>query len=308
MIKIGSRGSKLALRQAEWVQDQLQQKGHTVEIHTIKTSGDKILDVPLAQVGGKGLFVKEIEEALLREEIDLAVHSMKDVPTALAAGLHIAVITKREDPRDALISPRGEELLDLPEGATVGTSSLRRQAQLLALRPDLRIRSLRGNLDTRLRKLEGGDVDAIVLAAAGLHRMGWQDRITEYLETNRLLPAIAQGALGIECRKDDPEIQEAILPLNDSETAMTVKAERVMLEKLEGGCQVPIGGYSTLSDEKITLEGLVASLDGKKIVRESQTVSFLKARDLGLSVAAALLDKGAGDILKAIYSEDGPPA
>lgn len=302
-VRIGSRGSKLALWQAEWVRDRIEAKGIPVKIYKIQTSGDKILDVPLAKVGGKGLFVKEIEEALLREEIDLAVHSMKDLPGILPDALHIPVITKREDPRDALVSPDGKKLADLSEGATVGTSSLRRQAQLMAFRPDLHIVSLRGNLDTRLRKVQEGNLDAIVLAAAGLHRMGWEKQISEYLPIEQLLPAIAQGALGIECRKDDPEIQEIVLTLNHSETSMAVRTERAMLARLEGGCQVPIGGHATFVDGKITLQGLVASLDGKEIVREKQTVPFLEAGGLGVSVAEALLKKGAGTILEAIYAE-----
>ncbi|MFQ5598816.1 MAG: hydroxymethylbilane synthase [Nitrospiria bacterium] len=302
MIKIGSRGSKLALWQAEWVRSRLKAQGIESEICHIQTSGDKILDVPLAKVGGKGLFVKEIEEALLREEIDMAVHSMKDLPSALPDGLHIAAVTQREDPRDALVSREGLALADLPQGARVGTSSLRRQAQLLSLRPDLKIGALRGNLNTRLKKLKEGRFDAILLAAAGLHRLGWREQITEYLPTEHFLPAIGQGALGIECRKDDPEVQEMILPLNHSETSMTVKAERAMLDRLEGGCQVPIGGHATLSDGNITLMGLVAGLDGKVIVRENQSLPYLEAGGLGVSVAEALLAKGARSILEALYS------
>lgn len=304
MIRIGSRASRLALWQAEWVQGQLQEKGFKAEIHKIETKGDKILDVPLAKVGGKGLFVKEIEEALMREEIDIAVHSMKDLPGDIPIPLQIGAIPLREDPRDALVSRTGLPLAELPTGARVGTSSLRRQAQLMALRPDLKIVSLRGNLDTRMRKLNAGEFEAILLAAAGLHRIGWGAEITEYLSPDRFLPAIAQGALAIECRKDDVEIQDAILFLNHAETAIAVRAERAMLARLEGGCQVPIGGYATLLDGNITLKGLVASLDGKRLIQETQTASRFEAESLGIAVAEALLAKGADTILKEVYSTD----
>ncbi|MFQ5543435.1 MAG: hydroxymethylbilane synthase [Nitrospiria bacterium] len=301
-IKIGSRSSRLALWQADWVQAQLQSKGISVEIIKIKTTGDKILDVPLSKVGGKGLFVKEIEEALLRHEIDIAVHSMKDVPGKLPDNLHIAAIPKREDPRDAIISFNSISLTELQKGATVGTSSLRRMSQLLAIRPDIQIVSLRGNLDTRLRKLDEGQFSAILLAAAGLHRMGWGERITEYLAPDHFLPAIGQGALGIECREEDPETNELIAFLNHPETATAVTAERAMLARLEGGCQVPIGGYATMTGDQVTLEGLVASLDGKEIIKTSQTESVSKAEALGVSVAESLLNAGAAQILSAVYS------
>ncbi len=303
-IRIGSRGSKLALWQAEWVQSQLQSKGILVEIHIIKTKGDKILDVPLAKVGGKGLFVKEIEDALLEKQIDLAVHSMKDMPGAMPKGLQIGAIPKREDSRDALIAKDSLSLDSLPAGATVGTSSLRRQAQLLALRPDLNIVSLRGNLDTRLRKLSEGDFDAILLAAAGLHRLGWGEEITETLSPKRFLPAIAQGALCIQTRENDAEINGLIQFLNHPETATAVTAERALLARLEGGCQVPIGGHATLSGDQITLEGLVASLDGKEIIRETQRAPRAEAASLGIAVAEALLKKGAAKILDAVYSKE----
>ncbi|MFY9268673.1 MAG: hydroxymethylbilane synthase [Candidatus Manganitrophaceae bacterium] len=301
ILKIGSRGSQLALWQANWVKDQLEQKGISVEIIKIKTTGDKILDVPLAKVGGKGLFVKEIEEALLRGEIDLAVHSMKDVPSQLPESLHLAAIPKREDPRDALISRGGLRLADLPSVAKIGTSSLRRQAQLWAARPDLKFAMLRGNLDTRLRKLTEGEFDAIILAAAGLHRLGWSDRIIEYLSTEVSLPAIGQGALGIECRREDREVNAQIAFLNDPETACTVTAERALLHRLEGGCQVPIAGYATLLDGEITLEGRVATLDGREVLREQQHAPISEAVPLGIRVAEALLAKGAEKILKTVY-------
>ncbi len=302
-IQIGSRGSKLALWQAEWVQQQLQSQDITAEIQIIKTKGDKILDVPLAKVGGKGLFVKEIEDALLEKKIDLAVHSMKDMPGEIPSGLKIGAIPEREDPCDAIIAREGLTLDTLPRGATVGTSSLRRQAQLLAIRPDLKIVSLRGNLDTRLRKLKEGEFDAILLAAAGLHRLGWGAEITETLAAERFVPAIAQGALSIETRCEDPEVNGVIAFLNHPETTTAVTAERAMLARLEGGCQVPIGGYATLSGHEITLEGLVASLDGKEIIREKQSGKTSKAQQLGISVAEALLEKGAEKILKSVYSD-----
>jgi len=303
-IRIGSRASKLALWQAEWVQSQLRQRGHAAEIEKIETKGDKILDVPLAKVGGKGLFVKEIEEALLREEIDIAVHSMKDMPAEVPEGLQIGPVPLREDPRDALISHAGKPLSDLSQGAVVGTSSLRRQAQLLALRPDLKIVSLRGNLDTRLRKVKEGTFDAILLAAAGLHRLGWTEEITEYMVPETFLPAIAQGALAIEFRKLDIQTLDQILFLNHSETGIAVKAERAMLARLEGGCQVPIGGHATLENGEITLKGLIASLDGKRIIQETQTASRFEAEPLGIAVAEALLSQGGDVILKELYDAD----
>lgn len=305
IIRIGSRASKLALWQSEWVRTQLEGKGLQVEIQKIETKGDKILDVPLAKIGGKGLFVKEIEEALLREEIDIAVHSMKDMPGEMPEGLQIGPIPLREDPRDALISREGKVLADLPQGAVVGTSSLRRQAQLLALRPDLKIVSLRGNLDTRLRKVKEGAFDAILLAAAGLHRLGWASEITEYLAPESFLPAIAQGALAIQFRQRDIETLDHILFLNHSETGVAVKAERAMLARLEGGCQVPIAGHATLSEGNVTLKGRVLSLDGKRVIEETQTASSLEAQSLGVAVAEALLAKGADVILKELYAADG---
>lgn len=301
-IRIGSRGSKLALWQAEWVQSQLQSQGIAVEIQIIKTKGDKILDVPLAKVGGKGLFVKEIEDAFLGNEIDLAVHSMKDMPGEMPEGLQIGAIPEREDPRDAVIAREGVSLDALPEGACVGTSSLRRQAQLLALRPDFKIVSLRGNIDTRLRKLKAGAFDAILLAAAGLRRLGWGDEITETLAPRRFLPAIAQGALCIQTRTDDAKTNSLIRFLNHPETAAAVTAERAMLARLEGGCQVPISGHATLSGDQILLEGWVASLDGEEIIRESRRAPVSGAAALGVSVAESLLEKGAAPILAAIYS------
>ncbi|MBI3600320.1 MAG: hydroxymethylbilane synthase, partial [Nitrospinae bacterium] len=261
-IRIGTRGSQLALWQADWVKDRLIEwnPGIEVEIHKIKTTGDKILDAPLSKVGGKGLFVKEIEEALLDNRIDLAVHSMKDVPTDLPDGLCISAITEREDPRDALISKDGLNLKELKKRAKIGTSSLRRQVQLLNFRDDFEIHQLRGNLNTRMKKLSAGDFDAIILAAAGVKRMGWQDKITEYLPYELFLPAIGQGALGIEIRKSDKEMERIAEKFNHKETSLCVRAERAFLKRLEGGCQVPIAAFGTVNSSDVRLEGLVASI------------------------------------------------
>ena len=306
-IIIGTRGSKLALWQAEWIKSELQKLNPCLEIelNKIKTTGDKILDVPLAKVGGKGLFVKEIEEALLRGEADIAVHSMKDVPTEFPEGLYLAVITKREDPRDAFIS-RISNFRELPNGATIGTSSLRRSCQLLGLRPDLKIEQLRGNLDTRLRKLDEGQFDAIILAAAGVKRLGWAERITEILEPEISLPAIGQGAVGIECRTNDEFINKLIAPLNHPETSVCVRAERACLKKLEGGCQVPIAAYARLIDDKIVMEGLVGSVSGDSIIKSSIEGVPENAGSLGVTLAEDLLSKGAKKILDEVYGRCAP--
>lgn len=304
-IVIGTRGSKLALWQAEWVRSLLmeQNPGLTVEIKKIKTTGDKILDVPLAKVGGKGLFVKEIEEELSSRGVDLAVHSMKDVPTVLPEGLHLSAILKREDPRDALIS-RGVKFADLPHGATVGTSSLRRSCQLLSVRPDLKIVSLRGNLETRFRKLDEGQFDAIILAAAGVRRLGWGDRIVEYIDPKLSLPAIAQGAVGVECRVDDEFINSILKPLDHPETAICVRAERACLIKLEGGCQVPIAAHATLSGDRLDMDGLVGEVDGSKIIRARREGGAARdAEAIGLALADDLLAQGAREILAKVYGE-----
>jgi len=276
-----------------------------VEFVVIKTTGDKIQDVPLAKVGGKGLFVKEIEDALLGGDVDLAVHSMKDVPAQLPEGLTIGVVPAREDPRDVLVARSAEGLRDLPRGACVGSSSLRRAAQIRAIRPDIRVESLRGNLDTRLRKLERGDYDAIVLAAAGLHRMGWRDRITSYLEVEDFLPAVGQGALGLEFREDDHDVRELLAPLHHSETAVAVQAERSFLETLEGGCQVPIGGHARAAEGWLELSGLVASVDGSRLFRVSRSSPWEDAARLGVRVAQELLQAGARAILEEVYRDSG---
>lgn len=302
---LGTRGSKLAVHQSQWVQARLQElaPGLTISLRRIQTSGDKILDVPLAKIGGKGLFVKEIEDALLSKEIDLAVHSMKDVPTALPDGLEILCVPPREDPRDALITHDGCGLDQLKPGARIGTSSLRRQAQLLHYRPDFVIEMLRGNLDTRLRKLREGQFDAIVLAAAGLRRLAWEQEITECLPVHVSLPAIAQGALGIEARSDDTFVCELLGRFEHPATRITVTAERALLHRLEGGCQVPIAAHAVLEGDTLRLDGLVASVDGRRIIRHQITGAATEAYHLGTKLAERLLAEGGDVILKEIYGQ-----
>jgi len=302
-IKIGTRGSLLAKTQSTWVKEQIEAEHPdvSVELVIIVTKGDKILDVPLAKVGGKGLFVKEIEEALLRKDVDLAVHSMKDVPAELPEELHLGIIPVRENPHDAFISSKYASLADLPQGSTVGTSSLRRRAQLAALRPDLEIVDLRGNLDTRLRKLDEGQFQAIILAAAGLNRLGMSSRATGYFTSEEMLPAVGQGSLGIELRKDDTELLAGLQFLNDAKTTTAVTAERAFLYRLEGGCQVPIGAFAEVSDDQVELTGLVASVDGKVVLKESMTGPVVEAHDLGTRLANKLLDMGGREILAEVY-------
>ena len=299
-IVIGSRGSQLALWQANWVKSELERLHDNVDIdiRIIATSGYIIQDVPLAKIGGKGLFVKEIEEALLANEIDLAVHSMKDVPMELPTELGISVITKRENPLDALISKNGEKLADLPQGATIGTSSLRRSSQLLKYRDDFKIHPLRGNVDTRLRKVEEGKYDAILLASAGLNRLGWANRITEEISHDILLPAMGQGALGIETRLDDTMIYDFISTLNHEQTHYAVSAERSLVGRLDGGCQVPIGAYARVEKGLITLKGLVASLDGEVIYKLENVGPVDDAINIGQELGAQLLKMGANEILE----------
>jgi hydroxymethylbilane synthase len=293
----------LALCQSEWFQSKIEEVAPEVRVtlRKIQTSGDRIVDVPLAKIGGKGLFVKEIEDALLTGEIDFAVHSMKDVPAQLPDGLDILCIPPREDARDAFISREGCSFQGLPLGATVGTASLRRQAQLLHARPDLKITMLRGNLDTRLRKLREGQFDAIILAAAGLHRLAWSQTITEYLPPILSLPAIGQGALGIEGRANDEFVRSILSRLNDQATHTTVTAERAFLHRLEGGCQVPIAAYATLADEYLALDGLVASVDGKTVIRDQIKGTPEQAHSLGVQLADRLLSRGGDRILREIY-------
>lgn len=299
-IRIGTRGSKLALWQAEWVKKGLAQKHPdiSIELVIIKTKGDKILDVPLAKVGGKGLFVKEIEEALIDGRIDLAVHSMKDMPAEIPKALSIGAVPLREAPQDVLISQTGKKLYDLPQGARIGTSSLRRAAQLRHLRPDLTIMDLRGNLDTRLKKLEKGEYDAVVLAAAGVKRLGFTPLITQTLPTETMLPAVGQGALCIEIRAKDPEIESIVATLNHDSTLIAITAERAFLHQLEGGCQVPIGAYAVLVDDQVNLTGLVAELDGSQLIKETKTGPAKEAAMLGIALAQSLMDQGAGPILE----------
>jgi hydroxymethylbilane synthase len=362
-IFIGTRGSKLALWQAEWVKAELEilYPEFEIELVKIKTTGDKILDVPLAAAGGKGLFVKEIEESLLRHNIDIAVHSMKDVPTEFPDGLHLAAVCKREDPRDALIlskrsnppTPlipplsRGESgggkkvgeggfgthrslLFTLPHGARIGTSSLRRSCQLLNIRPDLKIKNLRGNLDTRLRKLDEGQFDAIILAAAGVKRLGLENRITELFPFEVSLPAIGQGAIGVECRIDYEFVNKLIAPLNHPETFKCVKAERAFLKRLEGGCQVPIAAYARIIGKEsrvnshssllksgdqcpvtndrsvLIMDGLVGSLNGEKIIRSHIEGNPEQAEFLGTKMAEDILSRGAKEILDEVYKRSLP--
>ncbi len=302
-VVIGSRGSQLALWQAEWVQRQLKEiaPNLSVVIKRIQTSGDNIQDVPLAKIGGKGLFVKEIEEALLREDIDLAVHSMKDMPAELPNGLEILCVPKREDPRDAYLAREGMRLDKLPLRGLVGTSSLRRQAQLLNFRPDLQIKMLRGNVDTRIRKLRDNDFDGIVLAASGLKRLGWDHHVTEYLPVDVCLPAIGQGALGLEGRENDEFVRDLVAQFEHGVTRQAVEAERGLLRRLEGGCQVPIAGYATVKDDFLTLEGLVASVDGKRNVRHVMSGPAGEAKQIGWKLAEELLSRGAKPILDEIY-------
>ena len=307
-LKLGTRGSQLALWQANWIKAEIEKKypEYQVELIKIKTTGDKILDVPLAKVGGKGLFVKEIEEALLDERIDLAVHSMKDVPTDFPKGLHLAAITQREDPRDVVISRGGKKIKDFPYGAKIGTSSLRRQAQLLHVRPDFEIVQLRGNLDTRMRKLNELGLECIILAGAGVKRLGWSDRITEYLPPEISLPAIGQGALGIETRIEDRGINNLVAFFDHLPTSISVRAERALLKRLEGGCQVPIAAHGEVKGDRLNLIGLVASTDGKKIIKDSVSGQTDKAEILGIKLAEKLLKMGAWDILKEVY-KTAPP-
>lgn len=313
-IIIGTRGSKLALWQAQWVKSELERlhTGLKIELSIIKTTGDKILDVPLAMVGGKGLFVKEIEEALLNKSADIAVHSIKDVPVINTPGLILPVICERHIPNDALILRKSQILSkdafkNLPKGAVIGTSSLRRSSQILNIRPDIKIIQLRGNVDTRLRKLDQGDYDAIILAGAGLSRLGLSGRITELLSFDISLPAIGQGAIGIECRDGDKDIMELIAPLNHYGSAICVNTERAFLRRLEGGCQIPIAAHAVLgvsdpfsSSQIVSIDGLVGSVDGRTIIREQGRGDVSEHEKIGTSLAEKLLDKGAGEILDGI--------
>lgn len=303
-LKIATRQSPLALWQANFVKDQLEKFHPTlsVELVPMVTKGDIILDSPLAKIGGKGLFVKELENALLEKRADIAVHSMKDVPMEFPEGLGLSVICQREDPRDAFVSNTYRSLDELPQGAIVGTSSLRRQCQLKQLRPDLDIRSLRGNVGTRLSKLDNGEYDAIILASAGLIRLGLAERIASFIEVEQSLPAAGQGAVGIECRVDDEEVKALLAPLADATTTTCVLAERAMNTRLQGGCQVPIGGYAIEQDGEVFLRALVGETDGSAIIRAEGKSAVENAEALGVSIAEQLLAQGADKILAKIYS------
>lgn len=302
-LKIATRQSPLALWQAEYIRSCLEGRytDLKVELVTFVTQGDKILDTPLAKIGGKGLFVKELEAALLDGRADLAVHSMKDVPMALPEGLSLAVICEREDPFDAFVSNHYAHFDDLPQGAKVGTSSLRRKCQILKHRPDLEIIDLRGNVGTRLSKLDQGLYDAIILASAGLKRLGLEERIRHALPAQVSLPAVGQGALGLECRTDDQQVLDLIQPLLHVETSACVRAERAFNAYLEGGCQVPIAGYATLHADVLHLEGRVGSVDGSQLLVASLQGAVTDAEQLGETLAQRLLDQGAGELLRALH-------
>ncbi|HHW7506252.1 TPA: hydroxymethylbilane synthase [Mannheimia haemolytica] len=306
ILRIATRQSPLALWQANFVKSELEKHFPqlSVELVTMVTKGDIILDTPLAKIGGKGLFVKELELALLENRADIAVHSMKDVPMSFPEGLGLAVICEREDPRDAFVSNNYYSLEDLPKGAVVGTSSLRRQCQLMAKYPHLEVKSLRGNVGTRLSKLDNGEYDAIILASAGLIRLGLKERIRSYISVEQSLPAAGQGAVGIETRANDERVLNYIAKLNHNSTACCVMAERAMNTRLQGGCQVPIGGYATLNGDELTLNALVGSLDGSQIIRASAKGDKQEAEQLGILVAEQLLAQGADKILAAVYNEN----
>ncbi|MGI1671719.1 MAG: hydroxymethylbilane synthase [Neptuniibacter sp.] len=305
-IRIATRKSPLAMWQAEFVKAELEKhhEGIQVELLGMVSKGDKILDAPLAKVGGKGLFVKELEESMLAGEADIAVHSMKDVPMEFPQGLGLAVICEREQPTDAFVSNTYNSIDELPQGAVVGTSSLRREAQIREKRPDLEIKWLRGNVNTRLRKLDEGQYDAIILASAGLIRLKMQERIKSEISVEFSLPAGGQGAVGIECRMDDAELLELLKPLHDQETAWRVTAERAMNRRLEGGCQVPIACYATLNEDNsaLYLRGLVAKPDGSLILRDEETGHPNDAEQIGITLADRLRDAGAKEILEEVYN------
>jgi hydroxymethylbilane synthase len=303
LVRIATRKSALALWQANFVKAELEaaHPGLQVELVPMSTQGDKILDTPLAKIGGKGLFVKELETAMLEGRADIAVHSMKDVPVDFPEGLMLHTICQREDPRDAFVSNTYQQLADLPQGAVVGTSSLRRQCQIKAMRPDLQIKDLRGNVNTRLAKLDAGEFDAIILASAGLIRLGFEARIASFLDVGTSLPANGQGAVGIECRSDDLVVQQLLAPLEHQETRICVLAERAMNRKLQGGCQVPIGAFAVLQQNELWLRGLVGQLDGSEILRSEIRGEATQAEQLGTQLAEQLLALGADRILDAVY-------
>lgn len=305
-LVIGTRRSALALWQSEYIKSLVEvATGLPVELKHIVTKGDKILDVPLAKVGGKGLFTKELEVELLAGTVDLCVHSMKDVPTELPEGCILAGMPERVDPRDVLVSHNGETLETLPAGGRVGTSSLRRISQVRALRPDVEIVDIRGNLDTRMRKAEDGDVDVVILAAAGIKRLGFSDRISSFIPTEQMVSAVGQGAIGIEIREGDDFMAEVCAQISDANTMVCVTAERIVMNRLDGGCQVPIGAYARIEGDSIVMDAMVGSVDGSTIVRTQVTGEIGDPVSLGLEAVANLRDKGAVDILNAIRSADG---
>jgi hydroxymethylbilane synthase len=310
-VRIASRGSQLALWQAETIRSQLLQfdPGLEVGIEIIRTTGDKILDVPLARIGDRGLFTKELDEAILDGRADLAVHSLKDVPTSLPIGLHLAAVGEREDPRDVLIGPVGRRttLRSLTPGSRIGTSSLRRRSQLRGVRPDLEVVDLRGNLNTRLEKLDRGEYEAILLASAGVRRLGWTERISEYLPLDAWLPAVGQGALGVVSRTEDDELARLLAPIHHPPTSTCVQAERTFLRELEGGCQIPIGGLAVHEAGVLTLDGLVSDIEGTVVLRATERGTVEEAPEVGRRLAAQLLARGAGAILREIRGQPAPP-
>jgi len=309
-IRIGTRASQLALAQARWISEQVSTRYSEIKVDLvpITTKGDRVLDRPLSTIGGKGLFVKEIEEALQRKEIDVAVHSLKDVPVELPDDLCIGVITEREDPYDVIISKKNISLENLPQGSRIGTSSLGRSAQLLHYRPDLKVVPLRGNLDTRIRKLHSLDIQAIVVAAAGLRRIGFDMAVTQSLPLHLMLPAIGQGALGLELRRDDHRIRDMVSFLDHSPTRVAVEAERSFLKELKAGCQLPVAGLAKITRGSLSLDGLVASIDGSALFRDVMNGLPLKATEIGVALAHRLLDAGAHEILDDIYGKQGKPS
>jgi hydroxymethylbilane synthase len=303
-LRIATRKSPLALWQAEHVAALLREKQSSLDIELVplSTQGDRLLDAPLAKVGGKGLFIKELEQALLDERADIAVHSLKDVPVEIPAGLALPVFLARGDARDALVSPHHRELAALPPGARIGTSSLRRKCQLLATRPDLDVVTIRGGVHTRLAKLDDGEFDALILAVAGLQRLGIDERVRQVLDPEIILPAVGQGVLGIECREGDTRIESLIEVLGDADSAVRVRAERAMNARLGGGCQVPIAGFAELEGEQLKLRALVASIDGSRVLREEQRGHRHQAVELGQAAAESLLARGADRILAEVYA------
>ncbi|NKB76808.1 MAG: hydroxymethylbilane synthase [Gammaproteobacteria bacterium] len=313
LIRIGTRQSQLALWQADYVRDAILQyhPDRQIELVKILSEGDRTLDVPLSQVGGKGLFLKELEHALVNGEIDLAVHSMKDVTVMLPDGLHIPVFCPREDPRDAFVSNRYSSLSDMPDDAVVGTCSLRRQSQIKAAYPHLTLKNLRGNVNTRLKRLDEGGYDAIILAVSGLKRLGFHDRITNEIDTEICLPAVGQGIVGIECRIDDQSMNDLLKPLNCAKSTIRISAERAANERLGGGCHVPIAVYSEIqsgvqgNEDQLFVRGLVGELDGSRILRSEVIGPIEMSRELGHRIAEDLLSQGAGEVLQSVYQQDG---